>query len=445
LILNFGMVTSSTRTATSTSVSNFNDARSSERPLKRARFAEDLDDVDVPTKSPKRSSHDQHHAPARNGSTDTTSIPSTTNTPTSIKRSTRPNSSTLPIHRPHPLGLKPSGNALFNPLRALSTRRGGLGTLFLLPDELVLELLSPSYLPAHTLFTLQACSRALFAFSRHQALWKAHCVLRGNGVLERWDGDWRRTYFATWFASEGVVRRWYEDAGDDKMEEELVMPVDGIRVPDLCSDVLYQPHLCAAPLDHYFMSTSTPGNRALENLLRMEASDMDANTFAERFGRTSIPVVLTGLMDSWVGFQLDSESSRDRTSGDSVGSPEEAEKQVKVDAPAPAPRWSLPSLVHRYADVPFRAEAVLAPLSIYARYCQSVERALTGVGISSQVDESPLYLFDSEFVRRTGGGMGGDFEVPSLFGEDLFRVMGTERPDHRWLVRERSSVRWEPY
>jgi hypothetical protein len=242
-------------------------------------------------------------------------------------------------------------------------------------------------------------------------------VLRGNGVLERWDGDWRRTYFATWLASEGVVRRWYEDAGDDKMEEELVMPADGIRVPELCSDVLYQPHLCAAPLDHYFMATSTSGNRALENLLRVEASKMDANTFAERFGRTSIPVVLTGLMDSWVGFQPDSESSRARTSDDSVGSLEEAEKQVEVDGP---------------------------PLSVYARYCQSVERALTGMGCSFQVDESPLYLFDSEFVRRTGGGMGGDFEVPSLFGEDLFRVMGAERPDHRWLVRERSSVRWEP-
>lgn len=52
-------------------------------------------------------------------------------------------------------------------------------------------------------------------------------------------------------------------------------------------------------------------------------------------------------------------------------------------------------------------------------------------------DESPLYLFESEFVEKTVGaseGLGDDYEVPLCFREDLFEVMGAERPDYRWLV-----------
>lgn len=57
----------------------------------------------------------------------------------------------------------------------------------------------------------------------------------------------------------------------------------------------------------------------------------------------------------------------------------------------------------------------------------------------SQLDESPLYLFDSDFVEKTQkhprGGLGEDYEVPECFREDFFAVMKDERPDYRWLVR----------
>ena len=31
--------------------------------------------------------------------------------------------------------------------------------------------------------------------------------------------------------------------------------------------------------------------------------------------------------------------------------------------------------------------------------------------------------------------MGDDYQVPECFTEDLFEVMGPQRPDYRWLVR----------
>jgi hypothetical protein len=329
-----------------------------ERPAKRARFA---DDVPPPTSRSVEES------------------------------SVHPKFSPSSLHRPHPLLLKPSGNAFLNPARASKCRSGGLGTLVRLPDALLLELLS--HLPAPTLFQLQAVSRALFAFSRHPALWKTLYILESEGLLERWDGDWRRTYFAAFLAPTDVVTKLYADAGDGEMAEELALPADGITAPELCSDVLYQPHLCAAPLVHYFRASG-----ALENVARADGRTMNMEEFAQRFAQTSTPVFLDGLMDGW------------------------AATQPHVGSDMSQLAWALPTLAERFPETPFRAEAVRAPLPIYARYC------------ANTCDEGPLYLFDSEFVNRSGGGMEGEFAVPELFGEDLFRVMGSERPDHRWLV-----------
>ena len=52
-------------------------------------------------------------------------------------------------------------------------------------------------------------------------------------------------------------------------------------------------------------------------------------------------------------------------------------------------------------------------------------------------DESPLYLFDSDFVDKMDlkvGRDGGVFWPPDCFGEDFFAILGEQRPDHRWLI-----------
>lgn len=329
------------------------------RPAKRARFA---GDVESPPPSPTRA---------------------------------RPPSPAGDLHRPHPLLVKPSGNALLNPTVAGAARCGGLGTLSRLPDELLLSMLST--FPGPTLFRLQALSRFLFAASRHQALWKVIYVSRAGGALSQWDGDWRRTYWAQFLAPPDIVRALRRAEDDEAGERDLVMPADGIKTPSVYSDVLYQPHLCAVPLAHHF---AAPG--ALANLARSPVARLTPAAFAAQYAEPSVPVILTGLIDDW---------------------------PCLPHAPGAPSRWSLDALVTHFADTPFRAEAVTAPMDVYARYCASAERA------EGAVDESPLYLFDSEFVRRTGGEMGAEYSVPAVFGEDLFRVMGNERPDYRWLVR----------
>ncbi|GFH22084.1 JmjC domain-containing protein, partial [Haematococcus lacustris] len=40
----------------------------------------------------------------------------------------------------------------------------------------------------------------------------------------------------------------------------------------------------------------------------------------------------------------------------------------------------------------------------------------------------PLYLFDKRFMEACPA-LGQDFQVPSVFTEDLMAVMGAQRPD----------------
>jgi hypothetical protein len=42
----------------------------------------------------------------------------------------------------------------------------------------------------------------------------------------------------------------------------------------------------------------------------------------------------------------------------------------------------------------------------------------------------PLYLFDKKFVAAAPQ-LAGDFDVPDVFSEDLFSVLGDSRPDYR--------------
>lgn len=58
--------------------------------------------------------------------------------------------------------------------------------------------------------------------------------------------------------------------------------------------------------------------------------------------------------------------------------------------------------------------------------------------MNSNEDESPLYLFDKSFVEKMGLRVGnildGNYWIPECFAEDLFAVLGEQRPDHRWLI-----------
>ena len=70
----------------------------------------------------------------------------------------------------HPLGVKPSGNAL----TATWSLRAAIGSLVILPDELILPLLE--YLDAPSLLRLGRTCKALYAFTRAEELWKTFFI-----------------------------------------------------------------------------------------------------------------------------------------------------------------------------------------------------------------------------------------------------------------------------
>jgi hypothetical protein len=69
--------------------------------------------------------------------------------------------------RRHPLGVRPSGNAL----TATVNLKHGCGGFRLLPDELLAQILE--ILDAHALLRLGGTCRALHAFTRNEELWRA--------------------------------------------------------------------------------------------------------------------------------------------------------------------------------------------------------------------------------------------------------------------------------
>lgn len=91
--------------------------------------------------------------------------------------------------------------------------------------------------------------------------------------------------------------------------------------------------------------------------------------------------------------------------------------------------WSIGTLLARYGETKFRAEAVDWSLRTYGDY------------MANNSDESPLYLFDHSFVSKMGLKVGPPSQIPDAaywpppcFGEDFFSVLGDDRPDRQWLI-----------
>jgi hypothetical protein len=88
--------------------------------------------------------------------------------------------------------------------------------------------------------------------------------------------------------------------------------------------------------------------------------------------------------------------------------------------------WTTSSILDLYRQVKFRAEAVDWDLETYVNYMQNNN------------DESPLYLFDRSFAEKMkltiGKGSESTYWAPDCFGSDLFMLLGSDRPDHRWLI-----------
>jgi hypothetical protein len=163
--------------------------------------------------------------------------------------------------------------------------------------------------------------------------------------------------------------------------------VPTIDCSNLFSDALHRPFYCAhISLDPYV--TGIPSHNQIRRL-----ENISAEEFQEKW--TDRPFILTEPVKEWPVFQ----------------------------------KWSTDELLAKYSSTIFRAEAVDWPLKTYVDYMRN------------NSDESPLYLFDRSFVDKMGLEVGHPSVVPNAaywpppcFGEDLFTVLESDRPDSRWLI-----------
>ncbi|KAG0651192.1 F-box [Hyphodiscus hymeniophilus] len=158
-----------------------------------------------------------------------------------------------------------------------------------------------------------------------------------------------------------------------------------IRCDDVFSDVLYRPFLCT----HTSLQPYTT-NILFSNIIA-RFSDLSPEDFSEHW--SDKPFILTSPVRSWPVYKS----------------------------------WDTVALLQEYSSTKFRAEAVDWTLSTYIQY------------MTNNTDESPLYLFDRSFVSKMSlSTMQSDsnhaYSIPACFGEDLFAVLGDQRPDDKWLI-----------
>lgn len=150
----------------------------------------------------------------------------------------------------------------------------------------------------------------------------------------------------------------------------------------LYSDVLHRPFLCSVTLLLPYAS-NIPARNAIPKL-----SNIPSIEFTQDW--TDVPFILTEPVRDWPVYR----------------------------------EWSTDTMLNQYGNIRFRAEAVDWCLKTYVDY------------MTDHRDESPLYLFDRSFVEKMDlkVGRGGQYWSPECFGEDLFAVLGAQRPNSRWLI-----------
>ena len=170
---------------------------------------------------------------------------------------------------------------------------------------------------------------------------------------------------------------WYASFAGIRSSEAVKIPCS-----DLFSDVLYRPFQCAhTPLEPY--ASDIPKKNKITRLRNLTSAE-----FTDKW--TNTPFILTAPVKEWPVWKY----------------------------------WSEETILEKYANVKFRAEAVDWPLRTYVDY------------MNNNADESPLYLFDRGFAEKMDLKIGkdGDYWAPDCFGEDLFAGLDEQRPDSRWLI-----------
>lgn len=152
----------------------------------------------------------------------------------------------------------------------------------------------------------------------------------------------------------------------------------GIKVRDFYSDYLFQSWLCAN-------LEMKPEWLERDNIVRKRGISVEE--FISNFEEPNKPVLLEGCLENWPAME----------------------------------KWDREYLVEVCSDARFSVGPVQMKLEDYFVYSDQV------------TEERPLYLFDPKFAEKVPQ-LGMDYEVPQYFSEDLFSVLGSERPDYRWII-----------
>ncbi|KAF9595424.1 hypothetical protein IFM89_000342 [Coptis chinensis] len=151
-----------------------------------------------------------------------------------------------------------------------------------------------------------------------------------------------------------------------------------LKVRDFYSDYLFQSWLCAS-------LEMKPEWLERDNIERRSGISVDE--FILNFEEPNKPVLLEGCLNNWAALE----------------------------------KWDRDYLIKVCGDVAFSVGPVEMKLKEYFRYADGAK------------EERLLYLFDPKFAEKVPQ-LGSDYKVPSYFREDLFSVLGNERPDYRWVI-----------
>ena len=275
----------------------------------------------------------------------------------------------------HPLGVRPLGNLLVDRARGIvDARRGGLGALARLSDELLLEVLE--FLCPRDVFRFGGASRVAYAYAAHEDLWRT-LVLHSYGGPSAWTftGKWRSTAVARELRADG------ERAAAALRAFAKGPPFSECRV---YSDVLFQSHLASAiDIDPRWLRS--------DSIARESAADFTPMKFRERYDYKGTPFVLTGAGATWPGWRAHDGGA-----------------------------WGADALEAAHGSVSFHTAGFDCTLSEYLAYARA------------EKSDQPLYLFDAAFAEKAPAL--GQFCAPAAFREDLFALLGRDRPDYRWLI-----------
>ncbi|SJX60865.1 uncharacterized protein SRS1_12092 [Sporisorium reilianum f. sp. reilianum] len=399
---------------------------------------------------------------------------------------------------PHPLGIKPLGNAF---LSDRNDRSSSLGLFARFQDDFLLSFLSTFADHPATLVKLETVSHGLYTFiNATNSIWREAFLLSFNGKMKRWCGSWKRTFIWHYNTERAVSDEKTKDSIDGSHFALLDPPAPRIQSPYIFSDTLYHPfRLAMAPLDHLV----APACRVYSAITKIDLAEPGSiATFKDKFAYANKPAIVQNAMPpkDW-----------------------------------PCREWSIDKLAQRWPSRFFQCEAVRSRLPSYFSYArgmqhlqeqtwqrlveQEAEAESEGAAQQQQEssgntssasrspseecgprdmsalplldtpytisrvgphlfsatadggdstfdpyavpDESPFYLFDASFADDPHASL--EWRVPKFFQQisttqadaasaydmsavrsDLFSLLGLLRPDHRWIIAgpARSGSGW---